>query len=428
MPICGKDWEIAMRADGQGGGAALSRAAVFGLVTLLFLGNALNYVDRQVLALLKPTLQEEFGWGDQEFAHLGSSFQFAAAGAYLGVGWFIDRVGVRISYALGIVVWSAAGMAHALAASVQQFVTARIVLAVGESVSTPAGLKSAALYLPPAQRNVAIGVINTSSNIGAIVTPLLIPPFAIAFGWKAAFVVTGALGFVWLAFWMIGTRNLRPVDNTVADHAPVAWRELFSDRRSWAVIGAKFLTDCVWWFILFWMPDFFNRVYGLTQAQLGWPIAIIYSLAALGAITSGGLYPILQSRGLSANAARKRSMLFFALVVLVMPLALLTHSPWTAAVLIGLGLFAHQGFSTNIFGMTADIVPTQRVASVISMGAVAGNIAGMGIIELAGWTLSSGLGYAPLFAICGSAYLLALAWIHLILPNLVLASDPVSVR
>ena len=407
-----------MQDMSQSTGATMGRAAVFGLVLLLFLGNALNYVDRQVLALLKPTLQTEFGWGDREFAHLGSSFQFAAAGAYLAVGWFIDRVGVRLAYGLGIAVWSAAGMAHALAATVQQFVTARVVLAVGESVSTPAGLKSAALYLPPAQRSVAIGILNTSSNIGAIVTPLLIPPFAVMFGWQAAFAVTGGLGFAWLLFWAIGTRNLRPVGKSEEAAAPVNWSELFRDPRSWAVIGAKFLTDCVWWFVLFWMPDFFNRVFAMKQAQLGWPIAIIFSLAALGAITSGGLFPILRAKGMSNNGARKASMLFYALVVLVMPLAMYAESPWTAAVLIGLGLFAHQGFSTNIFGMTADVVPTRRVASVISMGAVAGNLAGMGIIELAGWSLAGGHGYGPLFAICGSAYLLALGWIHLIVPRL----------
>lgn len=315
-------------------------------------------------------------------------------------------------------------MAHALASTVQQFVTARIILAAGESVSTPAGLKSAALYLPPAQRSIAIGILNTSSNIGAIVTPLLIPPFAVMFGWQAAFAVTGGLGFVWLLCWMIGTRNLRPVNRNAAVAAPVNWGELFRDPRSWAVIGAKFLTDCVWWFVLFWMPDFFNRVYGMHQAQLGWPIAIIFSLAALGAFTSGGLFPLLRARGMTNNGARKASMLFYALVVLVMPLAMFAQSPWTAAVLIGLGLFAHQGFSTNIFGMTADIVPTQRVASVVSMGAVAGNLAGMGIIELAGWSLANDHGYTPMFVICGSAYLLALGWIHLIVPRLEAHEEP----
>jgi len=404
------------RAEGVMRGAAL------GLVVLLFLGNALNYVDRQVLSLLKPTLEAEFGWTDGDYGHLGSSFQIAAAGVLLFVGVFVDRLGVRIAYAVAVAVWSAAGMAHALAQTVQQFVAARVILAAGESVSTPAGLKAAALYLPANERNLAIGLINTAPNIGAILTPLLIPPFALAFGWKAAFVVTGALGFFWLIGWLAVTRKLEVVGN-VPERAPVAWSELLSDRRSWAVIGAKFCTDAVWWFVLFWMPDFFNREFHMGQGQLGWPIAIIFTLAALGALTSGALFPLLLGRGLSVNAARKTSMLFYALVVLAMPLALVTGSPWIAAVLIGLGLFAHQGFSTNIFGMTADIIPATRVATVIALGAFAGNLSGAGIIELAAWSLQNGHGYTPMFAICGSAYLVALAVIHLVVPRLVPAVE-----
>ncbi|HEX7858264.1 MAG TPA: MFS transporter [Sphingobium sp.] len=390
------------------------------LVALLFLGNALNYIDRQVLSLLKPTLEAEFGWTDADYAHLGSSFQIAAAGALLFVGWFVDRLGVRIAYGIAVAVWSMAGMAHALAATVQQFVAARIILAVGESVSTPAGLKAAAIYLPPAKRNLAIGLINTAPNIGAILTPILIPPFALAFGWKAAFLVTGGLGFLWLIGWIFGTRRIKPVGN-VPERAPVQWRVLLSDRRSWAVIGAKAFSDINWWFVLFWMPDFFNRHFGMGQGQLGWPIAIIFSLAALGAISSGALYPLFIARGMSMNAARKRSMLLYALVVLVMPLALWASNPWTAALLIGIGLFAHQGFSTNVFGMAVDIVPAVRVASVVAMGAIAGNLSGTGIIEFAGWSLDSGLGYGPLFAVCGVAYLAALAFIQIMLPRLVLA-------
>lgn len=398
-------------------GEGVMRGAALGLVALLFLGNALNYVDRQVLALLKPTLEAEFGWTDGDYAHLGSSFQFAAAGVLLFVGWFVDRLGVRIAYAVAVTVWSMAGMAHALAQTVQQFVTARIVLAAGESVSTPAGLKAAALYLPATERNLAIGLINTAPNIGAILTPLLIPPFALAFGWKAAFVVTGALGFIWLAGWLAVTRKLKVIGNA-PERAPVAWGELLADRRSWAVIGAKFCTDAVWWFVLFWMPDFFNRQFAMGQGQLGWPIAIIFTLAALGALTSGALFPLLLARGLTVNAARKTSMLFYALVVLAMPLALGTGNPWIAAGLIGLGLFAHQGFSTNIFGMTADIVPATRVATVIALGALAGNVSGAGIIELVAWSLQNGHGYLPLFALCGSAYLVALGVIHLLVPRL----------
>lgn len=404
------------------GGKGIARGTAIALVALLFLGNALNYVDRQVLALLKPTLEAEFGWSDADYAHLGSSFQIAAAGALLFVGWFVDRLGVRIAYAVAVTVWSAAGMAHALAQTVQQFVTARIILAAGESVSTPAGLKAAATYLPVAQRSIAIGLINTAPNIGAIITPLLIPPFAVAFGWKAAFVVTGALGFLWLGAWWLGTRNLDSATD-LPERAPVAWGELLADRRSWAVIGAKFCTDAVWWFVLFWMPDFFNRQFGLSQANLGWPIAIIFTLAAMGALTSGGLYPLLLARGMTVNSARKSSMLFYALVVLAMPLALKTDNAWLAALLIGFGLFAHQGFSTNVFGMTADIIPATRVASVIAIGAIAGNLSGTTIIEFAGWSLENGFGYVPLFAICGSAYLVALGFIHLLLPRLDLASD-----
>ena len=406
-----------MEAGSETAGAKPRNAALMLLVALLFVGNALNYVDRQVLALLKPTLEAEFHWSDAEFAHLGSSFQIAAAGALLFVGWFVDRLGVRVAYAIAVTVWSAAGMAHALAQTVQQFVIARIVLAAGESVSTPAGLKAAAVFMPPRERNIAIGLVNAAPNIGAIITPILIPPFALAFGWQAAFFVTGSLGFLWLVAWVAGTRKLRTVGN-VPERASVNWGVLLSDRRTWAVIGVKALTDCVWWFVLFWMPDYFNRAFNMGQAQLGWPIAIIFTLAALGAVTSGALFPLLLSRGLSVNAARKSSMLFYALVVLAMPLALLVHSPWIAALLIGLGLFAHQGFSTNIFGMTTDIVPAMRVASVIALGAVAGNLSGAGIIEFAGWSLKHGHGYAPMFLICGGAYLAALAFLQVVLPRL----------
>ena len=233
--------------------------------------------------------------------------------------------------------------------------------------------------------------------------------------------MTGSLGFAWLVGWALATRNLKPLGN-VPERARVAWGVLLGDRRTWAVIGAKALTDCVWWFVLFWMPDFFNRQFAMGQGAIGWPIAIIFSLAALGAMSSGGIYPILLSRGFTVNGARKSSMLFYALVVLAMPLALTVGSPWIAAVMIGLGLFAHQGFSTNIFGMTADVVPAMRVASVIALGAVAGNLSGTAIIELAGWSLSNGHGYVPMFAICGGAYLAALAFIQAMLPRLELAN------
>lgn len=393
------------------------------LIALLFAGTALNYVDRQVLALLKPTLEAEFAWSDQDFAHLGSVFQFSAAAALLLVGWFVDRFGVRLAYGAAVAVWSLAGMGHAAAATVGQFVIARSALAVAESVNTPAAVKAAATYLPIKERSFGLGLVNTAPNIGAILTPLLIPPLALMFGWRAAFILTGALGFVWLAFWIAGTRNLQPVSAAKPSKLDGNWGVLLSDKRTWAVIGAKALTDCVWWFLLFWLPDLFARVFHMSQGSLGWPIAVIYTMAALGALSSGMLFPRLIDRGMSVNNARKASMLFYALLILPIPLALQVSSPLAAALLIGLALFAHQGFSTNIFGMTADIVPAARVASVMAAGAVAGNLTGIAIIEVAGWTLTNNVGYWPMFAFAAGAYLAALAWIQLILPVIRPAQD-----
>lgn len=400
-----------MHDDAQAGARRL-------LITLLFVGTALNYVDRQVLALLKPTLEAEFGWSDQEFAHLGSVFQLSAAFALLAVGWFVDRFGVRLAYGIAVAIWSAAGMAHAAAASVSQFVVARSVLAVAESVNTPAAVKAAATYLPLTQRSMGLGVVNTAPNIGAILTPLLIPPLALAFGWKAAFIVTGGLGFVWLAFWVFGTRRLQPVN--VAKNAALdgKWADLLRDRRTWTVVGAKALTDCVWWFVLFWSTDFLVKTFGLTQAEVGVPNAIIFVGAALGAFSCGFLFPALLKRGWTVNRARKTSMALYAILILPIPLALQAPGPIAAALIIGLALFAHQGFSTNIFGLAADTVPTSRVAGAMALGGVAGNLTGTGIIELTGWCLTNGVGYWPMFVIAAAAYLTALVFIHLMQPTI----------
>ena len=387
------------------------------LIGLLFVAIALNYVDRQVLALLKPTLQHDFGWTDQQFAHMGSISQITAAASLLFVGAFVDRVGVRIALGVGVGLWSLFGMAHAFAATVQQFIVARAALVAAESVGTPASVKSAAVYLPLAERSFALGLGNTAPNIGAIVTPLVIPALAIAFGWQAAFLVTGGLGLVWVAAWIAGTRGLVPVDR-VAAAAPDrgGWRALFRDRRTWAIVGAKLLSDAPWFFLLFWIPDFFARVFGMGQADLGGPVALIYSFAAVGALSSGLLFPRLIARGWTMGTARKASMLFYALVILGMPLALVAPGPWAAAAAIGLALFAHQGFSTNVFGLTADIVPTARVATVVAAGAVGGNLSGAAMNELAGWSMGHGHGYWPMFVVCCSAYLLATLWVHLLLP------------
>jgi MFS transporter, ACS family, hexuronate transporter len=401
-----------------------ARAIRIGLIALLFFGTALNYLDRQVLALLKPTLQAEFSWSDQQFGHFGTAFQLATAFALLGIGWFIDRFGVRWGYGLAVAVWSLAGIGHAFASTVSQFVAARVTLAVAESVNTPAALKSAATYLPLRERSIGIGVINSASNIGAIIAPLTVPWIAVTYGWKEAFIITGALGFIWLAFWWLGTAKLQPLGEaaTIERVKGPPLGDVIQDRRTWAVAGAKLLTDAVWWFLLFWGPDIFVKQFGLGQTELGGPVALTFAFAAVGALTSGMLFPLLVGRGLSANAARKTSMLFYALMVLPLPLALSMGNAWAAAAVIGLALFAHQGFSTNIFGMTADIVPAWRVGTTIAVGALAGNVSGAAMSEFTGWWLSGGSGYTLILGICASAYLLALAWIQLILPKLVVVN------
>ena len=377
--------------------AALQRSRNL-LIALLFFGTIINYVDRQVLSLLKPSIEAAYGWGDAEFAHFASMSQLAAAFALLFVGWLIDRFGVRVAYGAAVAIWSLAGMAHAFAATVTEFVAARVTLVAAESINTPAAVKSAAQYLPMRQRSMAVGIVNTAPNLGNIIAPLTVIPFAAVFGWQAAFIVTGALGFVWLVAWIAGTRHLTPLPRAVGvEQARPAMGEAVRDRVTWAIAGAKAITDMFWWFFTFWLPDLFHKVFNLSQSELVGPTALAFTLAAIGALTAGGLFPRLLARGLSVNRARKTSMLLFALVVLPIPLALTASNAWIAAAIIGMALFAHQGFSTNIFGFAADAVPSARVGTVMAIGAVAGNIAGFGIQETTGWLLTNGYGYAPLF-------------------------------
>jgi len=390
------------------------------LIGLLFFGTIINYVDRQVLSLLKPSIEAAYGWGDAEFAHFASMSQLAAAGALIFVGWLIDRFGVRVAYGAAVAIWSLAGIAHAFSATVGQFVAARVALVAAESINTPAAVKSAAQFLPLEKRSMAMGIVNSAPNLGNIIAPLTVIPFAAMFGWQAAFIVTGLLGFIWLVFWIIGTRQLQPLPRAKNEvQAKPSFREALSDRVTWAIAGAKAITDMFWWFFTFWLPDLFVKVFGLSQSELIGPTALAFTLAAIGALTAGGLFPRLLSSGRSVNKARKTAMFLYALVVLPIPLALMAGSPWVAAAIIGMALFAHQGFSTNIFGFAADAVPSSRVGTVMAIGAIAGNVAGFGIQEATGWLLTNGYGYAPLFYGAAAAYLLALAWIHLMVPRIV---------
>jgi ACS family hexuronate transporter-like MFS transporter len=399
------------------------------IVVLAFTAIMLNYVDRQVIALLKPMLQSEFGWNDRDYSHMASAFQFCAAVSFLGTGWFIDRIGLRRGFAIGVAAWSIAGMAHAFVTSVAGFVGVRALLGAAESIGTPAQVKTAATYFPPEQRSVMLGIGNMASNFGAVLAPLTVPALALWLGWQAAFLITGGLGLVWVVVWLVVTPRTgsaaAPATDTPASRIP--WGELLRDRRQWAVIAAKALSDQCWWFLLFFMPDLFHRMFALSQGELGLPIAFIYLLAALGSL-SGGLLPTwLMARGIGMNRARKGSMLLYALLILPVPLVLFTGDAWVAASLLGLGLFAHQGFSTNVFAMTADIFPSRMIGTAIGIGAFAGNLSGMAMIEGAGFSLDAGYGYAPMLVVCGGSYLIGLALVHLLVPRLVLA-EPGAAR
>ena len=388
------------------------------LTALIFVAIMLNYVDRQILALLKPTLQAEFHWSDRDFGHLGSAFQFAAAIAFLGVGWFLDRIGLRRGFAISVGGWSLAAMAHAAVSGVGGFVAVRAVLGVFEAAGTPAAVKSAATYFPPDRRSTIIGIGNTAPNIGAVVAPLTIPVIALAIGWRHTFLIAGALGLVWVVAWLL----LRHPAEAAQSHVPADARppltRLLRDRRQWALIAAKALSDQVWWFLLFFLPDFFHRQFGLSQGQLGLPVALVYTLAGLGALSGGWLPSRLLARGHSLNAARKRSMLLYALVIVPVPLVLLAGNPWSAALVLGIALFAHQGFSTNVFGFATDVFPARIIGTAIGIAAFAGNFAGIGMLEFAGWSLSAGHGYAPMLAVASVAYLLALGAVQLLVPRI----------
>lgn len=392
------------------------------LLSLLIAAGVLNYVDRQVIAVLKPLIEQDMGWSDADYGKLASLFQLSSALAYLGTGWVVDRLGVKWATPAGVAAWSLAAMSHGWAMTMGQFSFARIALGATESMGTPAAVKTIGALFSARLRSVAFGISNGAANLGAILTPLALPYLAAAAGWRGSFILVGAIGLVWTAAWFLASRGVpfgQASASDVASPASAAGiRKLLSDRRTWGVAGAKALSDQVWWLLLFWAPDFFHRVFHLSVGELGGPLAVVYTAAAVGSLAAGWIASRLLARGLSVNAVRKGMMLVCALLVTPVPLALYLSSPWAAAGLLGLTLAAHQGFSVSVFSTIADIIPKARVGVVTSFGALCGNLAGMGVVFLAGEILTAGLGYAPLLVIAAASYLLALLWLQLWLPRL----------
>jgi ACS family hexuronate transporter-like MFS transporter len=397
---------------------------------LLFLGVTKNYMDRQVLGVLKGPLQHEFGWNDIDYGNLVFAFQAAYGLGMLVVGRMIDRLGTRIGYAVAMVFWSLASMAHAIAFSLGGFVAARFALGFGEAGVFPASLKCVAEWFPKKERALATGIFNAGTNIGAIITPLIVPWIAVHLGWRWAFVLTGSLGFVWLILWLWfyrkpehhpfctpGEREYIQSD-IVEPIGKIKWRQLLPHRQTWAYAAGKFMIDPIWWFYLFWIPDYLQRQHGLHLTQIGLPILVIYVISDLGSVGGGWLSSSLIKRNFSVNAARKWAMLICALCVLPVAIVFRVSELWPATLLIGLAAAGHQGFSANLFTLPSDLFPSRAVASVAGIGGMAGAVGGMLIAEIVGHVLQWTGSYMVPFLIAAWAYLIALLLIHALSPKL----------
>jgi MFS transporter, ACS family, aldohexuronate transporter len=402
------------------------------LLALLIVSGVLNYADRQIIAVLKPMLQDQLHWTDSDYGHLVAMFQFAAAFGFLGAGWVVDRVGWRRANSLAVASWSLAGMAHAVARTLGQFTVVRVALGATESLGTPTSIKTVAVLFEAKERSVALGAMNAATNIGAIVTPLFVPTLALAFGWKTAFLITGGLGLVWVCAWLATSTGQSVLRADADSRAPdvdragdaidpdgrrVSWRSVLTDRRTWAIAGGKVLSDHVWWFLLFWAPDFFHRVFHLDMRGFAAPLAVIYGVAACGSLLGGIVSGRMIAAGRDPAEARKLTMLVSAVLATSAPLALYVDNYWEAVVFLSLTLAAHQGFSVNLFALTTDVIPSSRVATVISVAALFGNLSGMVVLQAAGWLIGGGHGYGALFGLDAVSYLLALGWVHLLLPK-----------
>src|SRR3984885_4266971 len=400
------------------------------ICTVLLLGVMKNYMDRQVIGVLKTTLQHNLGWSEIDYGNLVFAFQAAYALGMVLVGRFIDRVGTRLGYALAMAFWSLTSIAHGFATSFTGFLAARFALGLGESAVFPASLKAVAEWFPKKERALATGIFNAGSNLGAIATPLIVPWIAVHWGWRAAFFLLGGVGFVWLALWLWVYRrpqehpSCSPAEleyicsDPIAAPVRVSWFKLLAHRQTWAFILGKFITDPVWWFYLFWVPDFLQREHGLTLLHIGLPIVVIYLIADAGSVAGGWLSSSLIGRGRTVNASRKLAMLTCAVCVVPIVFAPRIASMWGAVLLIGLAAAAHQGFSCNLFTLSSDMFPGTAVASVVGIGGMAGAIGGMLIAKLVSGLLERTHSYAVPFFLAGSAYLIALAIIHLLAPRL----------
>lgn len=414
------------------------------ICSLLFFATTINYLDRSVISLLKPNLEAQFAWTESDYADIVIAFQLSYAVGMILVGRFIDKVGTKIGYALSTLVWSLAAMGHALATGTMGFAVARAALGVSEAGNFPAAIKTTSEWFPKKERAYATGIFNSGANIGAIIAPLTVPLIAQKMGWEWAFILTGAVGFIWLALWVyvyeipaknkhlskqefayINSDSDEPVD-TLEKAPNTPWFKLLGFKQTWAFVLGKFLTDPVWWFYLFWLPAFLDAQYGVTGTAIALPVALVYTMSSFGSIGGGWLPLYLIRKGWPVFKARKTSMLIYAFCVIPVVFAqwLGAMNMWLAVIIIGLAASAHQAWSANIFTTVSDMFPKKTVASVTGIGGMAGAVGGILIAFLAGMLFdkykalgSIETGYYIMFFICGSAYLIAWVLMHLLVPK-----------
>jgi len=405
---------------------------------LLFFATTINYVDRQILALIKPILDDQLHWSNEQYGNTVAFFSGAYAFSLLIFGWFVDRFGTKIGYAVSIAAWSVAAMAHAFVGSVTGFYAARVALGLGEGGNFPSAIKAVALWFPKRERALATSIFNAGANVGAVVAPLTVPFVALKLGWHWAFIFAGLSGLVWLFLWLpfynvpekIAAANAAELahirsdqDDTSRDGEKVSWFDLLGYRQTWSFVIAKGLTDPVWWFFLVWLPDFFKQTRHLDIKNSSLSVAVIYGLATVLSIFGGWIVGALTKAGWSITRARKTGLFVFACCVLPI-LSVQFVGDWTAVLVIALACAAHQAWSANLFTTASDMFPKRAVASVVGLGGMVGS--GMNIVFpiVAGRLLDifkaqgnvSG-GYAVLFAGCAFAYLAAFGLQHLLAPR-----------
>lgn len=377
------------------------------ICALVFFATTVNYLDRQVLSLLKDRLEIQFNWSDSDYANIVSVFQFVYAISMIFAGRLVDWLGTKVGYAWSLVIWSLGAMAHALAKGTGGFMIARGILGFGESGNFPAAIKTTAEWFPKKERALATGIFNSGSNVGAILAPLTVPWIADHWGWQAAFLIIGAIGLLWLIFWFwlyeIPTRSERVgkaeqdyINSDLANEetntesnteGKVSWFQLLKYRQTWAFSIGKFLTDGVWWFFLFWLPAYLKAQYGMVGMEVAFPLAVLYSLSTIGSVT-GGWFPMYFIRkGYEPYAGRMKAMLLIALFPLIVLSAqyLGVYSFWLPVIIIGIGTAAHQAWSANIFTTVSDMFPKKAVASVTGIGGMAGGLGGILVTKSAGW-------------------------------------------